>query len=111
MDACPTIKNCAKRRPLRAVFSLVGFLCKNRLHAKCVCEGLAHQRGQIHTVIGLLPQILQGSLLLFAQHVGIFAGITGQGDDANLLTDEEKATLQSVWQQAHDGVDLHTLTK
>ena len=33
------------------------------------------------------------------------------GKYANLLTDEEKATLQSVWQQAHDGIDLHTLTK
>ena len=42
-------------------------------------------------------------------NVVYLTGYTGKY--ANLLTDEEKATLQSVWQQAHDGIDLHTLTK
>ena len=37
--------------------------------------------------------------------------VRGSAYKISKLTDEEKATLQSVWQQAHDGVDLHTLTK
>ena len=30
---------------------------------------------------------------------------------ADKLTDEQKAEIQDLWQQAHDGVDLSTLTK
>lgn len=36
--------------------------------------------------------------------------LTGySGKYADKLTDEQKATLQDLWQQAHDGVDLSTL--
>lgn len=60
-----------------------------------------------------IARAIEGTLPPEAVNMGANAGVIYMtdyaGKYANLLTDEEKASLQDFWQQAHDGVDLSTL--
>lgn len=60
-----------------------------------------------------ISQAIEGTLQSGAVVMGANAGVIYltdyTGKYADLLTDEEKASLQDFWQQAHDGVDLSTL--
>ena len=60
-----------------------------------------------------IAQAIEGTLPPEAVNMGANAGVIYMTDYtgiyADRLTDEEKASLQDFWQQAHDGVDLSTL--
>lgn len=62
-----------------------------------------------------IDQAVQGTLKPGFVSMGAAEGVITltnySGTYANVLTDQQKATLQDLWQQAYDGVDLSTLVK
>lgn len=60
-----------------------------------------------------IEQAIQGTLqpgfVSMGADVGVITLTGYAGRYADLLTDEEKATLQNLWEQARDGTDLSTL--
>ncbi len=62
-----------------------------------------------------VAEAIEGTLPSGAVVMGANAGVVYltdyTGKYADLLTADQKAALQDLWQQAHDGVDLSTLTK
>lgn len=66
-----------------------------------------------HGIEVAIGRAIEGTLGSGAVYLGANAGVISlteySGKYADLLTDEEKATLQDLWQQTYDGVDLTTL--
>lgn len=62
-----------------------------------------------------VEQAIEGTVEPGFVSMGASAGVITltdyAGKYADLLTDEEKTTLQDLWQQSYDGVDLETLVK
>ena len=62
-----------------------------------------------------IDRAIQGQLPAGFVSMGAAEGVISlsdySGKYANVLTDEQKATLKDLWQKAHDGVDLKTLVQ